>query len=67
MSYCKIDNLEMETKMNSFAISSFDSFQEQPVDDEPVSIEFGMDPVKVYLHIGLTVFKIRTGIPVYHI
>lgn len=44
LSYCKIDNLETETRMNNFSRSSFDNFQEA-VEDEPVSLEFGMDPV----------------------
>lgn len=44
LSYCKIDNLETETRMNNFSRSTFDNFQEA-VEDEPVSLEFGMDPV----------------------
>lgn len=44
LSYCKINNLETETKMNNFTISTFDNF-EDTLENEPVSIEFGMDPV----------------------
>lgn len=45
LSYCKINNLETETRMNNFTISTFDDFQDMSIEDEPVSIEFGMDPV----------------------
>lgn len=45
LSYCKINNLETETRMNNFTITTFDDFQDMPIEDEPVSIEFGMDPV----------------------
>jgi len=44
LSYCKINNLETKTSMNNFMMSTFDDFSE-PVEDELVSIEFGMDPV----------------------
>lgn len=44
LSYCKINNLETETKMNNFARSTYGNFHET-VEDESVSIEFGMDPV----------------------
>lgn len=44
LSYCKINNLETKTRMNNFTISKFDDFQES-MENESVSIEFGMDPV----------------------
>lgn len=46
LSYCKINNLETETRMNNFTISTFDDYQDQ-IENEPVSIEFGMDPVRI--------------------
>lgn len=45
LSYCKINNLNTEVRMNNFTISALDNFSETPIEDEPVSIEFGMDPV----------------------
>ncbi|VVC27919.1 Hypothetical protein CINCED_3A011924 [Cinara cedri] len=49
LSYCKINNLEIETRMNNFTISTFDNFHE-PVttENEPLSIEFGMDPLEEF-------------------
>lgn len=46
LSYCRINNLETEARINNFTISTFDDYQELNIaEDEPVSIEFGMDPV----------------------
>lgn len=44
LSYCKINNLETETRMNNFTMNTFDDFRES-IENESVSIEFGMDPV----------------------
>ncbi|XP_027841893.1 sphingosine kinase 2-like isoform X1 [Aphis gossypii] len=45
LSYSKIDNLETETRMNNYTRGTSGDFQEV-TDDEPVSIEFGMDPLQ---------------------
>lgn len=44
LSYSKINDLETETRMNNYARGTSGDFQ-VVADDEPVSIEFGMDPV----------------------
>lgn len=63
LSYCKINNLETEVKMNNFTISTLDDFLEPHVEDESVSIEFGMDPVMMMmtdLHVDHFLSKIKS-------
>lgn len=50
LSYCKIHNLDIETRMNNFTISTFDEYQNH-IENEPVSIEFGMDPVRMLIRL----------------
>lgn len=43
--------------MNNFTISTFDDFEEI-IEDEPVSIEFGMDPVIKIIESSIFRFKL---------
>ncbi|XP_015379355.1 PREDICTED: sphingosine kinase 2-like [Diuraphis noxia] len=47
LSYSKINDLETETRMNNYARGTSGDFQEV-ADDEPVSIEFGIDPLEEF-------------------